>query len=81
MGQLKMTVDDARDTYFNYKDPSHKVIVFVVDYGDEGIYAHTFANANGGTCDCCRDMGYIEYERVIKVFNAVTGEVIYSEDK
>ena len=72
-----MTVDEAAKKFINYDDPAYRLIVFVVEYSGNRLYAHTFSNMQGGTCNCCGDVPYAEDGCVIKVFNAVSGEVLY----
>ena len=55
----------------------------VVVFGPDGVIALTNLNLVFGTCDCCGQYSSRQYDEfpILKVFDAVTGEVSYLMDQ
>lgn len=64
-----------KDVENKYKNSDTICIIVAVESGQHVVLAG--ANFNGGCCDCCRGHNVSE-AKVVKIFDAVSMDVIYS---
>jgi len=72
-----MTINDWWNKLYDEHEDIYD-FVFVVKSPDGKEYASSHYNLTGGTCSCCQELD-IDVCKVIKIYNGITLDVVFSE--